>query len=345
MANYEIVLVDDDPLTLTLEQDVLSAAGMHAKSFTNPFEAWQYIEKTVPRLVVTDSRMPGMSGMELLFKTRGMPIPPHVIIATGFGTVEHAVTAMNEGAFNFIEKPFKAERFLSIVQESLRTRMDGGPRGANSGRSSESPSGRIIAGANRPTPVAVSPSMRRVLELARSASSTDSSILLLGETGTGKEVLADFIHYNSPRSRGPLVKINCGAMPEHLLESELFGHEKGAFTGADRRKIGRFEAANDGTIMLDEIGDLLQPLQVKILRVLQQRMIERLGDNKSVPVDFRLICATASQSGERGRGRAIPRRSLLSDQRHFRSIFRRCGNGGRISSRWPCIFWTISASG
>jgi len=134
--------------------------------------------------------------------------------------------------------------------------------------------------------------MAQVCKMARNAAETDSSVLLLGESGTGKEVLADFIHYNSRRAGGPIVKVNCGALPEHLMESELFGHEKGAFTGAARQNIGRFEQASGGTLFLDEVGDLLPNLQVKLLRALQDRVIERVGSGAPVPVDFRLICAT-----------------------------------------------------
>ena len=286
MPRSEIVLVDDEQSLLDLEKDALATIGLHAQAFTNPEKAWEYIAENGPALVVTDWNMPQMTGMDLLFRTRALPTPPHVIILSGAGTVERAVQAMNHGAFNFLEKPFQTTRFLALVQECM-FRNAHGP--AHDGKSVERPD---CVAAGESAPVVTSPAMRGVFDIARSAAQTDSSVLLLGETGTGKEVLADFIHQNSRRKKGPMVKVNCAALPEHLLESELFGHEKGAFTGADRRTIGRFEAANGGSIFLDEIGDLMQSLQVKFLRTLQQHTVERVGASNAIPVDFRLICAT-----------------------------------------------------
>ncbi len=289
MPRSEIVLVDDEQLLLDLEKDALATIGLHAQAFTNPQKAWEYIAENGPALVVTDWNMPQMTGMDLLFRTRALPTPPHVIILSGAGTVERAVQAMNHGAFNFLEKPFQTERFLALVQESLFRNAHGPAAG---GKSFDPTATAILVKAIESSAIVISHAIRSVIDLAHSAALTDSSVLLLGETGTGKEVLADFIHQNSRRKNGPMVKVNCAALPEHLLESELFGHEKGAFTGADRRTIGRFEAANGGSIFLDEIGDMQQSLQVKILRTLQQRTVERVGSSKVIPVDFRLICAT-----------------------------------------------------
>ena len=289
MRRRDIVLVDDDQFVLDLERDALATIGLSAHIFTNPLEAWEYISKHEPSLVVTDWNMPQLSGMDLLFRTRALTTPPHVIILTGEGTVERAVKAMNQGAFNFLEKPFRIETFLKLVQECIYSYEHGE---TSAGQSTERTNFSNHVASAEANAIVSSPAMRSVIDIARAAAQTDSSVLLLGETGTGKEVLADFIHQNSRRKKGPMVKVNCAALPEHLMESELFGHEKGAFTGADRQTIGRFEAAGGGSIFLDEIGDLLQPLQVKILRTLQQRTVERVGASKSIPVDFRLICAT-----------------------------------------------------
>ncbi|MCZ7643889.1 MAG: sigma-54 dependent transcriptional regulator [Planctomycetota bacterium] len=274
----DILVVDDDREILNLQELALKMSGLEAEPFSDPNQAWKHLREHGARLVVTDWEMPGMTGMDLLFKTRGLAVPPYVIILTGHATVNRVVQAMQVGAFCVLEKPFDPNVYLEIVQKAL----EGGGR----------QSGGIPLPKDGPEVVVSSPKMKQVFETVRSAARTDSTVLLLGESGTGKEVVADYLHACSARAKGPLVKINCGALPEHLLESELFGHEKGAFTGADRRRIGRFEEAHGGTLFLDEIGDLPQALQVKLLRALQQRVIERLGSSQPVPVDFRLISAT-----------------------------------------------------
>ena len=281
-----IVLVDDEPEILEIQKESLNGLGADVQTFTDPIAAWDFIQSGDASLVVTDWNMPGMTGMDLLFKIRGLDQPPYVIVLTAFGTVDRAVQAMNQGAFNFLEKPFKLDRYLSLVKDALFRLRNARQEAEHPRRTSKSKIPTV------PEPIVAAPAMQRVYDTARSAAGTDSSVLLLGESGTGKEVLADFVHRNSARAAGPIVKVNCGALPEHLMESELFGHEKGAFTGADKRNIGRFEQANGGTLFLDEIGDLLLPLQVKLLRALQDRSIERVGSSAQVRVDFRLICAT-----------------------------------------------------
>ena len=281
-----LVLVDDEPQILDIQKEALVDFDTEVKAFTDPRTAWEFIQQGDVSLVVTDWNMPGMTGMDLLFKIRGLDRPPYTIVLSAFGSVDRAVQAMNQGAFNFLEKPFKVERYQTAVKDALfRFRNAAPPPGA----------ARRTSRSKLPTskdPVVHSPAMQRVYETSRSAAGTDSSVLLLGESGTGKEVLADFIHRNSGRAGGPLIKVNCAALPEHLMESELFGHEKGAFTGADKRSTGRFEQANGGTLFLDEIGDLLPSLQVKLLRALQEKTIERVGASAPVRVDFRLVCAT-----------------------------------------------------
>jgi DNA-binding NtrC family response regulator len=277
-----IVLVDDEPEVLDIQEEALRELGATIRKFKDPSEAWLYLQREPASLVVTDWNMPGMTGMELLFKTRGLNRPPYVIVLTAFGTVERAVEAINAGAFNFLEKPFEINAYVQAVKDALDRYHCIETTLLRKNR----PSTRLIEPACR------SAAMQRTYETACAAAQTESSVLLLGESGTGKEVLADYIHRHGPRAGGPIVKVNCGALPEHLMESELFGHEKGAFTGADRRTIGRFEQASGGTLFLDEIGDLLPNLQVKLLRALQDRVIERVGSASPISVDFRLICAT-----------------------------------------------------
>lgn len=283
-----VVIVDDDDATLQIQRDLLSEIGIAPRCFNDPCEAWELIRRGDPKLVVTDWEMPGMTGMDLLFKTRGLDTPPYVIILTGVATVNRAVQAMTRGAFSFLEKPIDSDPYLELVRGALECQQAQATEA--SGWASEPRSTKGLR--KNLAPIAKSPRMQSVIDMAAAAAATPSTVLLLGESGTGKEVLADFIHARSPRARGPLVKVNCGALPEHLLESELFGHEKGAFTGADLRRIGRFEQANGGTLFLDEIGDLMQSLQVKMLRALQERVVERVGSGTPVPVDFRLVCAT-----------------------------------------------------
>jgi two-component system response regulator AtoC len=279
-----IVLVDDERHILDLQMAALEGIGFRATAFTDPNSAWEHIQKNKIDLIITDCNMPGMSGLELLFKTRSQSYPPDVIFITGFGTVPLAVQALSGGAFGFLEKPFDIGAYQSVVDKAIRRHQQP--------VSTLSPPPAVARASKFNRPISVGPKMELALNLAASAAASDSTILLTGESGTGKEVLADFIHSNSPRAKGPLIKVNCGALPEHLIESELFGHEKGAFTGADKRHIGRFEQAHDGTLFLDEIGDLGFSLQVKLLRALQEHCIERLGSTASINVNFRLICAT-----------------------------------------------------
>lgn len=279
-----IVIVDDEKNVLDLQQEALLAAGLNPETFTNPVDAFERIKRGDVAVLVTDWNMPQMTGMELLFKTRSIARPPYVIVMTAHGTISRAVQAMNEGAFNFLEKPFSVKNYIESVKNALeRFQRSPAPEAARKSK-------RAATSDNEP--VIHSPAMLKVLDAALSAADTDSTVLLLGESGSGKEVLADLIHRNSQRASETIVKVNCGALPEHLMESELFGHEKGAFTGAEKRNIGRFELANRGTLFLDEIGDLLLPLQVKLLRALQERTIERIGSSTPIPIDFRLICAT-----------------------------------------------------
>ena len=234
------------------------------------------------QLVITDLKMPGADGMEVLrsIKQRSPEVP--VVVITAFGDIATAVQAMKEGAYDFLPKPCERDHFKLVVKKALehfrlkrevqdlRQQLAGGP----------------------PELVFQSRAMEKVVALADKVAAYEATVLILGESGTGKELLARRIHHQSPRAKGPFVAINCGAIPRDLLESELFGYRKGAFTGADRDKKGRFELANGGTIFLDEIGELPLELQVKLLRVLQERTIDVLGAEGPRPVDVRIIAAT-----------------------------------------------------
>jgi two-component system response regulator HydG len=232
-------------------------------------------------LVVTDLRLPGADGLEVLRAARGRDARTAVLIMTAYGTVEGAVRAMRLGAFDFLQKPFELEQLEARVARALER--------------SAGPPTVPAAAAARPAPASLigeSAALRAALDLARRVAPTRSTVLLTGETGTGKEEIAALVHALSPRAEGPFVKVNCAALPETLLESELFGHERGAFTGAERVRIGRFEQASGGTLFLDEIGDMTPTTQAKLLRVLQDQEFHRLGGTRPLRTDARIVTAT-----------------------------------------------------
>jgi DNA-binding NtrC family response regulator len=227
-------------------------------------------------LVLTDLKLPGGSGLDVLAAARRLEPPPAVVVMTGYGTVGAAVEAMKLGAADFLEKPVELEPLLRLVA-------------ALSGRS---PEREIFEVAGAPAIVGAHPRLRAALRLLERVAPTDSTVLLTGESGTGKELFARALHALSPRRNGPFVAVNCAAIPETLVESELFGHEKGAFTGADRRRPGRFELARGGTLLLDEIGELPAAVQAKVLRVLDTRRFERVGGEAALEANARLVAAT-----------------------------------------------------
>ena len=272
-----ILVVDDDPNLLRVVSLRLQKEGYAVTSVDSAEKALTQIAAVVPDLVLTDLKMGGMDGMSLfeavVRKHAGLP----VIIMTAHGTVPDAVTATRRGVFGFLPKPFETQSLLDEIERALRlsSRADAD---ADNGGGSE-----IITR---------DPGMAAILQEARMVASTDASVLVLGQSGTGKELLARWIHANGARSAAPFVAVNCGAIPEHLLESELFGHIKGAFTGAVRDRIGLFQAANTGTLFLDEIGEMPAPLQVKLLRALQDRRVRPVGAERDLSVDVRIISAT-----------------------------------------------------
>ncbi len=264
--------------------ELLQEEGYATLTASSGMEALDILNSELIDLVLTDVKMPGMSGIQLLEKIKGFNPDIPVIIMTAFGSVEKAVDAMHKGAYTFILKPFenqtltahiaKAISVYRIVQENSRLREAVRSRYSFNN----------IIGKSKP--------MQQIYEIIKKVAPSNASFLIEGESGTGKELVAKAIHYNSTRKDHPLITVNCSAFAETLLESELFGHEKGAFTGAVALKKGRFEMADKGTLFLDEIGELPIALQVKLLRVLQEKTIERVGGTESIPVDFRLIAAT-----------------------------------------------------
>ena len=234
-------------------------------------------------VVITDIRMPGMDGLELQKRIHEVDPEVVIILVTAYASVSTAVQALKEGAYDYLVKPFDPEELSRVVEKACeRVRL----------REENVALKQRLAGMGEEIVVGSSPAMKRVLELVDSVAPTDATVLIRGESGTGKELVARLIHARSPRSFGPMVAVNCGALPEGILESELFGHEKGAFTGATSRRKGKLELADGGTLFLDEIGEITQRVQVDLLRALEDRKITRVGGTQEIPVDFRVVCAT-----------------------------------------------------
>lgn len=282
--NFTILIIDDEKniregLSAALELD-----GYSVKLAANGAEGLALIEKGDIDLVITDLRMPGVSGEEVLAKVRGESPGIPVIVLTGHGSIDTAVDAMRNGAYDFLTKPLSLDRLSLIVKRAL------------AGRELEirhsSLQQELDAKTSFESIIGKSNEMQRIFQMVRKAADSKASVLITGESGTGKELIANALHNLSPRKDNPFIKVHCAALSETLLESELFGHEKGAFTGAASRKRGRFELANTGTIFLDEIGEINQNVQIKILRVLQDKRFERVGGEETLEVDVRVIAAT-----------------------------------------------------
>ncbi|MCD4715549.1 MAG: sigma-54 dependent transcriptional regulator, partial [Desulfobacterales bacterium] len=279
-----ILVIDDDPVILKVIADILRTVDYEVSTAPDGKSGIKELEADNYDLVVTDLMMPGVGGMEVLDHALNNSPKTMCIILTGYGTIKSSVEAIKHGAFDYITKPVTASELLVGVEKALKF------------RSLEEENTRLKKELRRKyryeNLVGTSEAIKKIYDLIEKVADTDGTILISGPTGTGKELISRAIHYNSNRDDKPLVVINCGAIPEELLESELFGHEKGAFTGAHKTRIGRFEMANGGTIFLDEIGEMSPALQVKLLRVLQERKFERVGGTKSIHVDIRIIAAT-----------------------------------------------------
>ncbi|MFZ5447509.1 MAG: sigma-54-dependent transcriptional regulator [Thermodesulfobacteriota bacterium] len=282
--NASILVVDDDPALLQSLKEILEAEGYEVTTAIDGEQGLLRLREQAFDLVLSDLAMPGLDGMELLKHVkRELPECPCIII-TGYGSIENAVAAIRQGAYDYFTKPVDATELRLVVGRALEHR-----RLKWENLHLKKQLHRRFGFGNM---VGNSEPMIRVFDLIRKVADSDSNVLILGESGTGKELIAHAIHYNSPRREGPLIPVNCAAIPEDLLESELFGHERGAFTHAVRTRIGRFEQANGGTIFLDEISEMSPGLQVKILRVLQDHSFERIGGIKTIRVDIRVIAAT-----------------------------------------------------
>lgn len=284
---FNILLIDDESSQREMIAGFLSKKGYSIFQAENGEKGIEIIKKNQLDFVLSDMKMPGISGREVLEEIRKINPEIPVVITTAFGEIDSAVNLMKSGAFDYLQKPIELNDLLILIErarersfliaenKSLKEKIS----------ASEIKSGfsGIISNSNI---------MEEVLNTTARVAATKANVLIRGESGTGKELIAKTIHYSSPRKDEPFVVVNCAALPETLFESELFGHEKGAFTGADRQRIGKFEEANGGTIFIDEVGDIPMPIQVKLLRAIQFGQIERLGGNKTIELDVRIVSAT-----------------------------------------------------
>ncbi len=279
-----IIVIDDERRQQDIIKTILEDEGYEVLTASSAEEGLELINKYNPDVILSDLKMAGKSGVELLESIPDTPVKPAFIIMTAFGTIASAVEAIKKGAFDYLTKPLekdvilltikKAVEKIQLIKENLHLQNE------------------LFGKFRIEGIVGTSKKMKEVIETVKKVSSSTATVLIYGESGTGKELIARSLHYNSPRKTGPFTAINCAAIPENLLESELFGYEPGAFTGALNRKIGLFEASNKGTLFLDEIGDIPIFTQAKILRVLQDKEIRRLGGKDSIKVDVRIIAAT-----------------------------------------------------
>ena len=269
----ELLVVDDEPQMLIAVNETIRRLGYGVTTAGSGMEALRRLKEKYYGLIITDMRMPEMSGLDLLRRIKTQAPQTPVVLLTAYGTVQNAVDAMREGAFDYLMKPFDAEALENVVRRALDT-----------GKKEKTSRAYVI--------VTQDPRFSRTIELSAHAAESSATVLIEAESGTGKELLARMIHDKSPRRSKPFVAVNCAALPENLLESELFGYEKGAFTGATISKPGKFELADGGTLLLDEIGEMAPILQAKLLRVLQEKEIDRIGGRAPVPIDVRVIATT-----------------------------------------------------
>jgi len=284
MNKRRILIVDDERSVRKSLQEWFQEDGFDVETAEDGHEALRIMDTGPFDLFIVDLKMPGMDGITLQRRIQEGDKDATVIILTAYASVETAVDALKQGAFDYVTKPVDPDELSNLVRNALRQK----DLSEENIRLKEQVSELIL-----PTPIiGESAAMKRIMEMIRTVAETDSTVVILGESGTGKELMARAIHAQSKRRFAPIVAVNCGAIPETLLESELFGHEKGAFTGAQYRRKGKIELAHGGTLFLDEIGDISPKMQVDLLRVIETRSFARLGGNKEIQSDFRLVCAT-----------------------------------------------------
>jgi two-component system response regulator AtoC len=279
-----VLIADDDPVALDLLAEVLAGEGYRVRAAGGGEECLRLAEAEPFDLAIVDLRMPGVDGLEVIRRLAAVQPGVPVLILTAFATIDTAIEAIREGAYDYLSKPFRMEEIKLAVRRTLEARRLARENVQYRHELQDRYGVRQLIGQ--------SPAMVEVYKLVARVARLDTTVLLLGETGTGKEVVARAIHYASPRADGPFVVVDCTALPEALFESELFGHERGAFTGAQAARRGLFETAGGGTCFLDEIGELSPVLQAKLLRVLQEQAIRRVGGNDWIPVSVRIIAAT-----------------------------------------------------
>jgi DNA-binding NtrC family response regulator len=284
MQRERILIVDDEANARTALAELLRDEGYAVETAADGFKALPKLEEFAPDVVVTDLKMPGLSGLELMEKIRARDGECVVIVMTAFGAVESAVQAMRQGAADYLTKPVNVDELSLVLKREVERKRLRAEAGQLRERLSEKHRINNIIGA--------SPAMQQVFDAVLQVAPSRASVLIAGESGTGKELIAAAIHEHSPRAKKPFVKLHCAALAESLLESELFGHERGSFTGAVGRREGRFELADGGTLFLDEIGEISPSIQVKLLRFLQEHEFERVGGNQTIKVDVRVITAT-----------------------------------------------------
>lgn len=286
MKKVRILVVDDEKIAVRNLQHILSKEGYEVETALGGAQAIKLLELADDNgfdLILTDLKMPGIDGMKILTKAQLMFPETEVIMITGYATVDSAINAMKAGAYHYLAKPFKLDEVRRIVKEALEKQRL---------KRENQQLKEKLAKVQAVTIITDDPQMRRLLRTARHIAQGDINILITGESGTGKELMARYVHDNSPRSAGSFVAVNCGVFTEELLSNELFGHEKGAFTGAEHKKIGLIESAGGGTLFLDEITEMSLGMQVKLLRTLQEKEIQPLGANKPIKIDVRFVAAT-----------------------------------------------------
>jgi two-component system, NtrC family, response regulator AtoC len=284
----KILIVDDEESLRFFMSEVLKKEGYLFETAADGREAVEKLRSGAFKIVLMDIKMPGLNGLIAMEKMKELDPDLLVILMTAFGSKKVALETLQKGAYDYFTKPFDLDEMRIVIKRAVeRCRLQ-----------EEVKSLHDRLGENPPAMLGESPAMRKVFDLVRKVADSDVTVLITGESGTGKELVARSIHQQSPRRPQPFLTVNCASIPENLLEAELFGHEKGSFTGAHRQKIGKFELAQEGTLFLDEIGEMPMGMQAKILRVLQEREIERIGGVKPVTVDIRVIAATNKELGE-----------------------------------------------